>query len=438
MTRAQEYYGRELVRVHVRRDLDRLRESVMAGHEVALKEELASQAERVIRALERTFGAPLRRALNATGILLHTNLGRAPLPRSVAERLPALVSAYCDLEFDLDAGVRLDRNHRVTKLLAAATGAPAALVVNNNAAAMALVLKVLALGREVIVSRGELVEIGGSFRIPELLEAAGASLVEVGTTNRTTIEDYESAIGDATALLLKVYPSNYRQAGYVASVSPKELSELGRRRDIPVLIDEGSGLLRAAPEREPLRDHPSLEQLLADGCDLVCGSGDKLLGGPQAGLLLGEAELVTRCRKHPLYRAFRPGRTALAALEGVLREHLAGGELPLDRLWPEPEEHRARLEAVAAKLGAEIVAADAFLGGGSAPDRPVPGLALALPDDAELATRMRQGEPPVIGYSRGGRLTLDLRTVDPRDDEALVTAVLAAKRAPASDPVRSD
>ncbi|MCP4202094.1 MAG: L-seryl-tRNA(Sec) selenium transferase [bacterium] len=424
---AHQLYGRRLVRVQAGVELERLRERVLAGEDIVMDREVAELPSTIRIALESRYGKPLERVLNATGILLHTNLGRAPLPRAIAGRLPDLLNAYCDLEFDLGAGRRVDRNHRAARLLEAATGAPAAVVVNNNAAAMVLVLAVLAVDREVIVSRGELVEIGGSFRIPELLEATGCRLVEVGTTNRTRLADYERAIGPQTAMLLKVFPSNYRQAGYVASVSPGDLVALGRSRAIPLLVDEGSGLLQAR-EHPQLRDHPSLEALLRQGCDLVCGSGDKLLGGPQAGLLLGSSELVERCRHHPLYRALRPDRTTLAALEGVLRRHLAGNPMPLDRLWPDETEHRGRLEALAPRLGAEIVPADAFLGGGSAPDQPVPGLALALPDTPELASALRLGSPPVVGYSRRGRFVLDLRTVEAEDDEVLATAVLAGLR----------
>lgn len=433
LARALELYGRRLVRVQVGLELDRLREQLLSGEELELAEEVASLPQRVRRGLSERLGKPLERVLNATGVLLHTNLGRAPLPKRVARALPALVDAYCDLEFDLESGQRLDRNHRAARLLEAATGAPAALVVNNNAAAMVLVLAVLAAGREVIVSRGELVEIGGSFRIPELLEAAGGRLVEVGTTNRTRLADYEAALGPETALLLKVFPSNYRQAGYVASVSPAELATLGREHGVPVLVDEGSGLLRSRSESQ-LRDHPSFEMLLEQQCDLVCGSGDKLLGGPQAGLLLGRTDLVERCRRHPLYRALRPDRTTLAALEGVVRMHLAGAALPLDRMWPEERAHRGRLEKVAATLDAEVVSVDAFLGGGSAPDRPLTGQALALAAPPELALLLRTGNPPVVGYSKQGRLILDLRTIDPEDDEALVAAVLEARRKAGGQP----
>jgi L-seryl-tRNA(Ser) seleniumtransferase len=371
----------------------------------------------------------LRRMLNATGIFLHTNLGRAPLPASVARGLPPLLDAYCDLELDLETGKRGQRNRRAERLLTALTGAEAATVVNNNAAALVLALSVLAKDREVVVSRGELVEIGGSFRIPEILAATGARLVEAGATNRTRLSDYEKAIGPGTALLLKVFPSNFRQTGFVASVAPRQLVELGRKAGVPVLVDEGSGLLRPHPAPQ-LADHPSLAELIDQGCDLVCGSGDKLLGGPQAGLLAGRAELIERCRKHPLFRALRPDRMALAALEGVLRLHLGGTPLPLERLWPDPAAHRTRLERAAAAIGeetrAEIVPAEAFLGGGSAPETPIPGEALALAGDDALLARLRRGETPVVGYLRQGRLVLDLRTVAPEDDEKLVSAVLQA------------
>jgi L-seryl-tRNA(Ser) seleniumtransferase len=247
----------------------------------------------------------------------------------------------------------------------------------------------------------------------------------VGATNRTRLSDYEKALGPETALLLKVFPSNFRQTGFVASVEPKRLAELGRKAGVPVLVDEGSGLLRphGAPQ---LAGHPSLSELVEAGCDLACGSGDKLLGGPQAGLLVGRADLLERCRRHPLYRALRPDRMALAALEGVLRLHLAGAALPLDRLWPDAAAHRARLERAAEDLSAEIVPAEAFVGGGSAPEIPIPGEALALPGGDALLARLRQGDPPVVGYLNQGRLLLDLRTVAPEDDGALLAAVREA------------
>lgn len=424
-------YGRDPVRVQARRVVEELRGRLAADPipaEEDLEAALAGLPERIAREIDALLGRPLRRVINATGIFLHTNLGRAPLPESVARTLPPLLDAYCDLEIDLATGKRGERNGRVERLLTALTGAEAALVVNNNAAALVISLAALARDREVVVSRGELVEIGGSFRIPEILAAAGARLVEVGATNRTRLADYEAAVRPETALLLKVFPSNFRQTGFVASVKPAQLAELSRRTGVPVLVDEGSGLLRphGAPQ---LKGHPSLAELMALGCGLACGSGDKLLGGPQAGILVGRAALIERCRRHPLYRALRPDRTVLSALEGVLRLHLAGSPLPVDRLWPAAEAHRARLEKAAAALGAEIVPAEAFLGGGSAPEVPIPGEALALPGDDALLARLRTGDPPVVGYLRQDRLHLDLRTVAPEDDGALILSVQAAVQA---------
>jgi L-seryl-tRNA(Ser) seleniumtransferase len=418
-------YGRERLIAKARRELERLRLDLESVPAAEGERRLAELPERIARALELELGAPLRRVINATGVFLHTNLGRAPLPRAVAERLPALLDAACDLEIELDEGRRGDRLRRLSAAIEALTGGEAALVVNNNAAALVLALAALAAGRDVAVSRGELVEIGDAFRIPELGVAAGVRLIEIGTTNRTHASDYERALAAGVALVLKVLPSNYRVHGYVAEVRVGELAALARARGVPLLVDEGSGLLRPHPA-PALADHPSFAELIEAGADLVAGSGDKVLGGPQAGLLAGRRELVERCRRHPLYRALRLGRAAAAALDGVLRLHLAERPLPIDRLWPDPVAHRARLERLAAATGAVIVAAEAFVGGGSAPDRPIPGEALALADDGERARRLRTGEPAVVGYLHEGRLLLDLRTVDPADDEALAAAVAAA------------
>jgi len=421
-------YGSDVVTAHVRAALSRLRDDVQSGRDDAVatgEEALAALVSEVGAGLSSQLGRRLRRMLNATGIFLHTNLGRAPLPSEVVSGLPDLLDAYCDLELERDSGKRGDRNRRSARLLVALTSAEAALVTNNNAAALVLVLATLARGREVVVSRGELVEIGGSFRIPDIMEASGARLVEVGSTNRTRGGDFRRAIGSQTALLLRVHPSNYRISGFTESVPIEELVEIGRQAEVPVLVDEGSGLLRPHPA-EQLAGHTSHTELLQVGCDLVCGSGDKLLGGPQAGLLLGRAELIEACHRHPLYRAMRPDRSCLANLEAVLRMHLAGAPLPVDRLWVDSETHRHRLGAVAASCAAEIVAADAFLGGGAAPEEPIPGEALALPGDQKLLRRLRLGDPPVIGYVRDGRVILDLRTIDPRDDDRLVRAVTRA------------
>lgn len=424
-----ELYGRDQVRQRLRQELEALRQKLGEPGDTgieAIEAEVTALRSRVIEGLEAELGRGLKRVLNATGIFLHTNLGRAPLPRSIAAELPPFLDAYCDLELDLDRGRRGERNRRAARLLTALTGAEGALVANNNAGALVLVLSALARGREVIVSRGELVEIGGSFRIPDILEAAGARLVEVGTTNRTRVADYERAIGAETALLLKVHPSNYLVSGFVESVAAKSLADLAHQHQLPMLMDEGSGLL--SPHSAPqLSGHPSFRELIEDGCDLVCGSGDKLLGGPQAGLLVGRGEMVEQCRRHPLYRALRPDRTVFGTLEAVLRLHLAGVPLPIDRMWLDPALQKSRLEQVASRLGARIIDSEAFVGGGAAPERPIPGEALALPGDSSLLERLRAGDPPVMGYIREGALILDLRTVDPADDEDLIAAVLSAR-----------
>jgi L-seryl-tRNA(Ser) seleniumtransferase len=421
-------YGRPPVRVQAAKVLDQLRAEIAAGdwqRAGAVEAALEALPGRVEAGLALELGPPLRRVLNATGILIHTNLGRAPLPGEVAAALPPLLDAYCDLELDLESGRRGDRNRAVEGLLRAATGAPAALVVNNGAAALVLALATLARGREVIVSRGELVEIGGSFRIPEILAGAGAVLREVGTTNRTRLADYEAACGPETALLLKIFPSNYRIGGFVESVSPEALVDLGRRRGLPVMVDEGSGLLRPHPAPE-LRGHRSLAELVAVGCDLACGSGDKLLGGPQAGLLVGTESAVRACARHPLYRALRPDRIGLAALALVLRRHLGSLPMPLERMWPDPEAHGRRVRALAAAVGGAVEVVEGFLGGGSAPEAGIPAEAVVLPADDALLRRLRAGAPPVVAYLQEGRLVLDLRTIDPGDDEALANAVRRA------------
>jgi L-seryl-tRNA(Ser) seleniumtransferase len=367
-----------------------------------------------------------QRVLNATGVFLHTNLGRAPLAKSVAAELVPLLDAATDVELELDSGRRGDRNRRAGRLLAGLVGAHSGVVVNNNAAALVLILAEYAGThrdrREVVVSRGELVEIGGSFRIPDILRAAGCTLVEVGTTNRTRLADYRVACSERTGLLLKVHPSNYRVRGFTEETTARELVKLGQELEIPVVVDEGSGLLRPSP-RPQLQDHTSLSELVEWGVTLVCGSADKLLGGPQAGLICGGAEHVERLRRNPLYRAFRPSRQILVALEATLRLHLRGAEMPIDRLWEDTSRLEQRLESLAGRLGATVEVRDAFVGGGAAPDAPIPGPVLTLPDASDLSAWLRQAPVPVVGYARDGRVVLDLRTVDPSDDESLARSV---------------
>ena len=415
-------YGRQATRVQATRILDALRGEIGQGiDDDELDERIRRIPERVRAGLE-SGAPPLRRVLNATGIFLHTNLGRAPLPRSVLDDLRGRLDAYCDLEMDLETGRRTDRSLRVEGLLRTLTGAEAALVVNNNAAALVLALSTVASGREVLLSRGELVEIGGSFRIPDILRTSGARLVEVGATNRTRLADYERAVRPATSLVLKVFSSNFRIRGFTEEVAAPRLADFARRHDLPLLVDEGSGVIgpRAAPAAGR---HESFRELVDAGCDLVCGSGDKVLGGPQAGLIVGRRSVVDRLRAAPLYRALRPGRLVLTALDAVLRRHLANRRMPIQALWDDTEDSRGRVEKMAARLGGRAVRGNAYLGGGSAPDEAIEGWVLALDVPARTAGRLRTGEPPVVGYQRGGRLILDLRTVNPADDEDLATAV---------------
>jgi L-seryl-tRNA(Ser) seleniumtransferase len=374
-----------------------------------------------------TATALLRRVVNGTGVLLHTNLGRAPSAGSA----PA---GYSNVELDLATGRRGSRSSHAASLLAQATGAEAALTVNNGAAAVLLVLAALARAREVVVSRGELVEIGGGFRVPEVMEQSGARLVEVGTTNRTHLRDYGSALGPATGLVLKVHQSNYRIVGFTASVPVAELAGLCRSRASeattgpPVVVDLGSGLLDAATPwlagAPPawLAGEPAARQTLADGADLVTFSGDKLLGGPQAGVVAGRADLVAACARHPLARALRPGGMVLAALQDTALAYLRrdGDAVPFWRMAATPvEELRAR----ATNLGVgEVIDTVAVAGGGAAPGLEIPSAGIAL--DGDRSASLRAHDPPVIARVHDGRTVVDLRAVDPTDDQAVKDACL--------------
>jgi L-seryl-tRNA(Ser) seleniumtransferase len=370
--------------------------------------------------------ASLTAVINATGVLVHTNLGRAPL--SAAARDAVLVAAgYTDVEFDLAAGSRGRRGAGALAALATAVPAAGAVhVVNNNAAALVLAATALAAGREIIVSRGELIEIGDGFRLPDLLESTGARIREVGTTNRTALDDYRQAVGADTAFILKVHPSNYRIEGFTASVPVSDLAGLG----VLVVGDIGSGLLRPSPV---LPDEPDADSWLRAGAGLVTASGDKLLGGPQSGLLLGRPETVRLLARHPLARALRVDKLTLAALEATL----AGPAPPVVRaMTVTPESIMARADALAERLAVagldcRAVPSDAAVGGGGGPGVRLPSAALSLPEDLAPGLRsggaVRRGQvPPVVGRIEGGRLLLDLRGVDPGEDERLATAVLAA------------
>lgn len=363
--------------------------------------------------------AMLQPVVNATGVLLHTNLGRAPFPFAVP-------GSYTNLELDLGTGRRGDRRERAGSLVARACDASAALVVNNGAAAVLLVLAALARGHGVAVSRGELVEIGGGFRIPEVMAESGARLLEVGTTNRTRVADY-AAVADDVALVMKVHRSNYRISGFTEEASVAEVAGLG----VPLVVDLGSGLLDAAcpwlPGGPPswLSGEPAVRQTLEAGASLVVFSGDKLLGGPQAGIVVGDRELIERCAAHPLYRALRPGGQVLAGVQAVALAYLArdAAPLPFWRMATQPVDAlRARAQAMG--IG-EIVACAAVAGGGTLPGVEIPSVGLAADGDRTAALRAHRPKP-VIGRVDHGRTILDLRTVDPSDDAVVVVAAAEA------------
>jgi L-seryl-tRNA(Ser) seleniumtransferase len=421
-----------------RRVIELAREEILAGSDPG------DLTVRVRSELVEARRPGLRRVLNATGVVVHTNLGRAPLPDAALERVREVGAAYSNLEYDLRGGVRGSRQDHVAGILRRLTGAEAALVVNNNAAAVLLALAALAEGREVIVSRGELIEIGDGFRIPEVLARSGARLVEVGTTNRTRASDYERAIGPETALLLRVHQSNFRVVGFAEQPRTSELAALAARHELPLVDDLGSGVLRntvlLAPEsarvgRSSARNtvllgEPSARDSLSAGADLVCFSGDKLLGGPQAGIVVGRADLVERLRSHPLQRALRADKLTLAALEGTLRLYLeperALRDVPVLRMVSEPAGTvRARAERLAELVGGSVEETVARVGGGALPLAELPSFACAVGE--ELAAPLRAGEPPVVAVVREGRCLLDCRTLTDGEVDEVAAAVAAAR-----------
>jgi L-seryl-tRNA(Ser) seleniumtransferase len=398
--------------------LARAREELRAGHDPG------DLAARALGELDAATRPRLRRVLNATGVIVHTNLGRAPLAAAALERAVEVGGSYSNLEYDVDAGTRGSRQDHVAGLLRRLTGAEAVLVVNNNAAAVLLALAALAEGREVVVSRGELIEIGDGFRIPDVLARSGARLVEVGTTNRTRAADFERAIGPETALLLRVHQSNFRVVGFTERPATSALADIARRAGLPLVDDLGSGALAA------FADEPSPAQSFADGADLVCFSGDKLLGGPQAGIVVGRADLVERLRRHPLQRALRADKLTLAALEGTLALHLdpdaARRDLPVTRMLGEPADAvRARAERLAAAVAGEVEETVARVGGGALPLAELPSFACAV--EEELAASLRAADPPVIGIVRDGRTLLDCRTLTDAEADEAAAAVLACR-----------
>ena len=406
-------------------------QQVLAALRAAPAEDGLAQLDAALHAAARPRLAPSQRpVINATGVILHTNLGRAPLAPAAVARLAEVAANYTNLEFDLATGRRARRDRHLDGLLAELTGAEAGLVVNNNAAAVMLALNTLArdLAGEILISRGELVEIGESFRIADIVARGGARLVEVGATNRTRLDDYAHAITPHTRVILRVHRSNFVQRGYVGQPPLAELAKLARARRLPLVADLGSGCLAPLPG---LPQEPGVRASLEAGADLVTYSGDKLLGGPQAGLISGRAALIARLRANPMFRALRLDKLRLAALEATLVLHArqAWEALPVTAM-ARGEGLEARTRALAARLppslGAEIQPAASLLGGGSAPDAALPGVVIALP--SALAPRLRRQTPAVVARLEDGRCLLDLRTVLPAQEDSLLQAVASAAR----------
>ncbi len=426
-------YGHALTVEAIRQALDLARQSILAGQVCPSTDELV-QVTRV--KLETRLRPTLRPVINATGVIIHTNLGRAPLSAEARAAMELAARGYTNLEYDLEAGRRGTRYIHAEELLCQLTGAEAALVVNNNAGAVLLILTTLARGREVIVSRGHLVEIGGGFRLPAVMSQSGARLVEVGTTNRTYIWDYEEAITEETALLMRVHRSNFRLTGFVYEPELSQLVELGEKRGLPVVDDLGSGALLDT-SAYGLAHEPMLQESVAQGAALVSASGDKLLGGPQAGIIVGRKDLIAQLKRHPLTRALRVDKTTIAGLQATLLHYLKGEAEEKIPVWQmiamplEAIESRARswVEKLAKTgVSARIVEGRSTVGGGSLPGETLPTKLVAIQADSpdQLGRHLRAGNPPVIGRIENDLLLLDPRTVRPEEDDVLIETMKRA------------
>ena len=422
-------HSRELALEALRGELAVTRQAILNAQEVDVSP--AAIIQRAGERLRLQQQPSLRPVINATGVIIHTNLGRAPLSEAALDAMRAAAAGYSTLEFDLDSGARGSRLVHATDMLRALTGAEAALVVNNNASALVLILSALAKGREVVISRGQLVEIGGGFRIPDIMAQSGARLVEVGTTNRTRLSDFADAITDATAMLLRAHSSNFKQIGFVQQPSLADFAALARRENVLAVDDLGSGTL-IDTERFGLDHEPTVQESIAAGVDLLCFSGDKLLGGPQAGIILGKAEVVERLKAHPLARALRVDKLTYAALLATLAHYRRGEALTQIPVWRMISRSLDDIAATAqrwAKLtGGAVVAGESTVGGGSLPGATLPTRLLALdcPAPEALKTAMRQAEPPVIARIAAGQVLLDPRTVLPQQEEDLLRALIQA------------
>ncbi|MDX2015438.1 MAG: L-seryl-tRNA(Sec) selenium transferase [Myxococcaceae bacterium] len=427
-----ERVSRALLLEACRSAVAEVRSEILAGAEVSFT------VERVEQRLARLAQPNLRRVLNATGVVLHTNLGRAPLSARAVDRVREVASGYCNLELDLDEGERGSRFSHVVELLCRLTGAEDAIVVNNCAAATVLTLGALAQGREVIVSRGELVEIGGGFRVPDVMRQSGCTLVEVGTTNRTRVGDYEAALTATTGLLLKVHRSNFAVVGFTEEATTSQLVALGRARGVPVFEDLGSGALEPL-HGEGLTSEPTVRTVVAAGADVVAFSGDKLLGGPQAGILVGRREAISRLARHPLQRALRVDKLTVAALEATLeayRDGTADAELPARAMLLEaPAALERRAAVLAAALAREqvrhrVVTTTSRVGGGSMPLAQPPSFAVAIEGAAaqRLHDELRAGSPPIVARICDDELWLDVRCLTEADCLIVASRVAHAVR----------
>ncbi len=422
-------YGRPLTVAAVRAALQQTRAAAAQGAPLPDRAHLLAQASDLLAAWTRPSLLPV---INATGVILHTNLGRAPLSAAALAAMDAVGRGYSTLEFDLESGRRGSRLIHAEALLTRLTGAEAAVVVNNNAAALLLALSALAARRRVVIARSQLIEIGGGFRIPEVMKQSGARLVEVGTTNKVRLSDYEEALAEPAALALHAHASNFRIIGFTEEPSLAEIAAAAHRAGVPCLDDLGSGALLPT-ERYGLAHEPMVQESLAAGADLVCFSGDKLLGGPQAGILLGRADLLAKIKKHPLARAVRADKTCLAALSATLLHYLrdeAEQAIPVWRMIAaRPEDLRARAQAWAQALGrGEATASESTVGGGSLPGETLPTfvLSLAVNNPDRFLAALRRASPPVIARAAQGQVLLDPRTVLPEQETSLLAALRQA------------
>jgi L-seryl-tRNA(Ser) seleniumtransferase len=429
---AAQSFDRDWVVDLVREELEAAREQIRQGGD---SPDAGRIAKSVCRRIEDTMRAEPRQVINATGVVIHTNLGRAPLSRAAIEAATQAAQGYSNLELDLSTGRRGSRQAQLQSLLRQLTGAEAALAVNNNASAMLLGLSALAAGKEVVVSRSEAVEIGGGFRVPDVLRQSGATLVDVGTTNRTYVRDYDEAVTENTAAFLKVHASNFRVEGFTASVATSELVELGQRRGIQVLHDVGSGSLLLT-ETYGMAHEPTPQESIKDGAGLVFFSGDKLLGGPQAGIIVGKQDLVDRLARHPLARAVRIDKLSLASLSATLVHYLRGEAervIPVWRMISTPESDlkiRAQSWQSSLECPSSVEKSRSAVGGGSLPGETLPSWVLSVDCQStsaeEVMRRLRESSPPVIARIEDDRVLLDPRTVLPEEDGPMLDALRSA------------